>query len=422
MSRLSVVATLMSLSLVGWMAAVSPRVALLCLVTAATLSLALRFSRGDSALATIIVGSYGLRLIVGVLQAKDEVFVSNADALVYQRFADFLLIAGTDHWSAHVPVPFRGIVALDLAVASFAGGPALLTTLSWVAASASAIGCTLVIAGAAPKLSRIRLHWLAVVLSVWPSIVFFGSMNLKEPYLILGLGMIYWSLAARPRFRIVGALTGVVLCIAMRPYIGLLILAAVLAMVVVRRVGLTLRAKTGLAVALLLVLTAARLGPSYVGVEISEQRQFSIEAGGASVVRGAFSWLQILFPWPPWLMPGSQGQALLYLDSLAQGVLGLLLVWTLLLRRACAVRGAEIFCVILIPSAYVIYGLAVANAGTLVRERAPFTVLLVVVTMILVRRPGSPEPQPAVVASAGRTDHHTAPLTRQARTGALQSP
>lgn len=373
---------------VGYLSAVHPRSAVL-IVVGVGLLVAIGRVRHFPAQTLLLAGLMG-SVWVGFVQARTGLFVSNADSLVYERLAT--VVAGTQgsDFSLVVPSGFRGIVLVDLLVLELEGPPAFASALSLLASFARMGGAVFVYNAVAPRLSGKMQTRVAAALAFSPSLVFFGSQNLKEPFLIFGVGACYWASQTSRRGRFIVALCGLLLCALMRPYIGVLIAAAFVGGVILNR-----RAKPPSpwllgAVAAALVLMAVRFGPAMVGVDIQQQREFSVDAGGGSVM-SVLAPIQIIFPWAPWVTPGSLGQGTLYLESLAQGAM--LLVMVIGVRRVESKSAGDAFAVLVLLAAFVIYGLALANAGTLIRERSPFLPVLIASFALFIQtrmRPAAP--------------------------------
>lgn len=375
-----------------------------CVLTATTLvivAVAQRVPRRG--VVTIALVGLLLRLITGLAQTHLALFTENADSLVYAYRGRAIAELGFDRSFVPdlLPLNQRGIVGVHALVGELAGSVPLGPTVALLGACASSVAVALMLLNidrlsidGAPLEERSykRCAW---TLALLPSFVFWGSLNLKEPFLMLGLALVVNGLAV-PRRRGWSVLAGLGVTFAFRPYIGVLALAAV-ALVLFGRPLLRSRALLAAAVCVGFY-GAVTLGQRFVGVSLTQQRAYSVDAGGGSSVSAVSATspeaiVQTVFAPLPWMVPSSGVGLLSHLEGLVVGVAILVAVVAVARGRVDLSTPARLFVVILPALVLVIYGLALANAGTVVRERSPAVLVaapLLVQVLSRAPRTGSP--------------------------------
>lgn len=336
-----------------------------------------------------------VRLAVAILQAELAPFVTNADSAVYASRGMEVSFLGFDRSYAlgYFLPGQRGITLVNAAIASLSGHVPTAIAAALVGAGASAVALVLTLDTAAALLGKFRSRvpdhivsdrswWvtLAAVLALSPSLAFWGSLNLKEPYVTLGVTLVGWSLVRSGPSRIIALALGVLVCLLFRPYVGFLVLAVVLSAHAGARLWRRGRRSILVISGALLVTLAITQGARVATVDLQQQRLNSIQAGGTSLTDRsqagpsalAAAAGKVVFPLPPWQPPTSPLEVIAYFESLAIGGAFVLLLWDVTRRRVVVDSVLAYYLLVCFTLVGIIYAYGITNAGTLMRLRSPF--------------------------------------------------
>lgn len=360
---------------------------LLSLWLIAALLVAFFLWRRNASLAKLFLLSASARVVVAVLQSGYGLFGANQDSVVYADRGSLLASDTTASYVLGDVSPNQlGIIAMNAWVSTFTGPIPTTVMVAVLASLISALAVVLVVTpfltqeNGTPHYSRPRsLVFYGAALS--PSFLFWGSLDLKEPFLMLGVAMfVYAFYVGWPTKAIFGP-GGIIICIAFRPYIGVLV-GCVGLFFALARSSRRRAPRATLAVLLLAALfVGIRYGPNIVGVDLSEQAQYSQLAGGNSVIalRGN-GWLanvgDFFFAPLPWQTPTSIQGVLSYIESMLIGGLIIRYLFHIVSRRRKLTNDAAVIATLLYCTSTIIYAAAIANSGTLSRERSPFLLAL----------------------------------------------
>lgn len=356
---------------------------IVCVFTSAAISSTSRI------LSRTFVFALTARTAIGIAQSGYSLFLPNADSVGYVARGQLILtqhsfsktLAGVDKNQV-------GIIATNAWVSLFRGPVPTMVMMSFLAALVSSLAVVVALmpffrnVDDSADIGRSRMV-LLVVAVLSPSLLFWGSQDLKEPFLMLGIALFVYGFHSGWPSRAIYPMIGVLLCLAYRPYIGALVLAVGVLFVLVRLGRRRFpRASLAFAVGTALVLSAI-YAKRVVGVDISEQQVYSQLAGGNSVVDvagGQYGGLgrfgQIFFSSLPWQIPhGLQGM-LAYVESLALGGLMILYLVRMMRRQYHLRNDGVLITLLLYITAATIYARGLANSGTLARERSPFLLVL----------------------------------------------
>lgn len=329
------------------------------------------------------------RTAVGAAQSGYSLFLPNADSVGYVARGQLILTQHSfSNTLAGVDTNQVGIIATNAWVSLFRGPVPTMVMMSCLAALVSSLAVVVALmpffrnVDQSAGIGRSRMALLVVAI-LSPSLLFWGSQDLKEPFLMLGLALFVYGFHTGWPNRAIYASIGVLVCLAYRPYIGALVLVVGLLFALVR-LGRHRFPRTSLtfAVGTALVLSAT-YGKNVVGVDISEQQMYSQLAGGNSVVDvaggqygGLASLGQIFFSPLPWQIPHGLQAMLTYVESLGLGSLMLLYLVRMMRRQYHLRNDGVLVTLLLYITAATIYGRGLANSGTLARERSPFLLIL----------------------------------------------
>ncbi len=350
----------------------------------------------------IAVLGFAIRITVALLQTRYGLFFPNADANIYALRGHQLVTYGytQSHAWGFITLGQFGIISLNALSAWIPGSPSIELTTSLFAAAASQLAIIITYDAFYQDKAWRRLttglpaeirYWqiTMAVLALSPSLAIWGSQDLKEPFLMLGMALIAKGFTRSPRRdkpTLPAILIGLSIVLLFRPYIGALVAAVVAAITLIR--GNSSRRPRVRVVAIIaaLYLGIRTIGPHLVGLSLTQQRVNSIQAGGNSVsttnLHGSLlsktALVQLLFNPVPWQPPGSFAATAGYLEGLCIGV-GLILCLATFLKSNNRMRNLSSlsnYAIITFTTVDIVYSLGLTNAGTIAREKAPALLLI----------------------------------------------
>lgn len=293
---------------------------------------------------------------------------------------------------------------------------------------------------AGPRAARLAA-WLVML---EPSSVFFSGLLHKEPFMLLGAGIVvfggtrFWTRRARSGVLIM--LAGAAVTFVARPYAGAMLTAGVAAVGVhgaLTRRGPLQRRSLGLAAALMVVLIAAT--PAVLSRTADPALQTKLQAtqdanvtdnsnlklapvdfsSRGQVLRNLPSrMLDVVLRPYPWEL-GSTNQRAGFPGTLAAlAAFGLLGVTALRSRGRLLARAGPLLYAG--ASLFVAFSLSAGNAGTSFRLRST-VVVLVICAVVVLRRPVLTSRQAPAAASGGSSGAMSPPRLRSAPPGAAVS-
>lgn len=367
-----------------------------------TLFFGLLLSRKNYLLAKAFLLAAAARIVVAVLQSGYGVFLKNQDAAHYASLGTLIGSGDVKSYGLGDVSPNQlGIIATNAWVSTFAGPVPAIVMSSILASIASSVAVVFVLA---PFMGGFGGKWIVVGgaserrllmygAALLPSFVFWGSQALKEPFLMLGLAMFVFAFYVGWPAKAIFASLGALICIAYRPYIGALVLG-VGALFALARPARRRAPRATLAVLLFVALVVGiAYGSNVTGVGLSEQAQNSELAGGGSVIDsgagnvGGFSNVAEFFFAPvPWQFPSGVQGVFAYIESMIIGLLIIRYLLLLLTGRRELVSDGSLVAMLLFCTGASIYAAALANSGTLARERSPFLLVLLPLLILSIGR------------------------------------